>query len=115
MDPGIYKFIHYLGILFLLTGLGGLIFAAKDAIKLATISHGIGLLLILLGGFGMQAKMHLGFPSWFIVKLAIWLVLGASLVIAKRELLPPVATWLLVVALAGIAAWLGMTNSVIVR
>ena len=115
MDPAIYKLIHYLGIFFLLSGLGGLIFAEKDKIKLAGISHGIGLLLVLLGGFGMQAKMHIGFPSWFIVKIAIWLILGASLVIAKRQLLPPVATWLLVIALAGIAAWLGLTNSVILR
>ena len=63
MDPVIYKLIHYLGIFFLLSGLGGLIFAEREHLKLAVISHGIGLLLIVLGGFGMQAKMHLGFPS----------------------------------------------------
>jgi hypothetical protein len=115
MDPGIYKFIHYIGIFFLLSGVGGIIFAEKDKIKLPVISHGIGLLLILLGGFGMQAKMHIGFPAWFIAKLAIWLVLGAALVIAKRQLLPPVATWALVVILSSIAAWLGLTNSVVLR
>ncbi len=45
MDPGTYKSIHYIGIFFLLTGFGGLIFSEKEKIKLATISHGVGLLL----------------------------------------------------------------------
>ena len=115
MDPGIYKFIHYIGIFLLLSGIGGIIFAEKDKLKLPVISHGIGLLLILLGGFGMQARLKIGFPDWFIAKIAIWLVLGAALVIAKRRLLPPVATWLMVVILASIAAWLGLTNSVVLR
>ena len=115
MDPTIFKFVHYLGIFLLLVGLGGLIFAEKEKIKLATISHGIGLLLIFLGGFGMQGMTKIGFPVWFIVKVVIWLVLGATLVIAKRKLLPPAATWTLVVVLACIAAWLGLTNSLILR
>jgi hypothetical protein len=115
MDPDIYKFIHYVGIFFLLTGLGGLILAGKEKIKLATISHGIGLLLILLGGFGMQAKTHIGFPVWFIVKLVIWLALAGIVVATKRKLLPPVATWLIVIVLCGVAAWLGLQNSVILK
>ena len=111
MDPGIYKFIHYLGIFFLLTGLGGLIFSEKEKIKLATISHGIGLLLILLGGFGMQAKIEgMGFPAWFTVKLVIWLVLGGLVVAIKKKLMPPVAGWLFVVVLCAVAAWLGRAN-----
>lgn len=113
MDPGIYKFIHYIGIFFLLTGLGALIFSEKDKIKLATLSHGIGLLLILLGGFGMQAKTHIGFPVWFTVKLVIWLVLGGLVVAIKKKLMPPVAAWLLVIVLCGVAAWLGLANAVI--
>ena len=116
MDPGLYKFIHYLGIFFLLAGIGGLAFADKDKLKLPSISHGMGMFLILLGGFGMQAKLKIDlFSSWFVVKVVIWLALGATLVIAKRQLLPPVATWLLVIALSGVAAWLGLANSVILR
>lgn len=113
MDPGIYKYIHYLGIFFLLTGFGGLIFAEKEKLKLATISHGVGLLLILLGGFGMQARTHIGFPAWFTVKLVIWLVLGALVVAMKKQLMPPAASWLLVIVLSAVAAWLGLDNAVI--
>jgi hypothetical protein len=113
MDPGIYKLIHFVGIFFLLTGLGALIFSEKDKIKPATISHGVGLLLILLGGFGMQAKTHIGFPVWFTVKIAIWLVLGGMVVAIKKKLLPPVAAWMIVIVLCAVAAWLGQSNSVI--
>lgn len=115
MEPGLYKFIHYIGIILLLSGLGGYIFAAKEHLKLLAAAHGIGWFLILLGGFGMQAKTPIGFPSWFIVKIVIWLVIGAALIIAKRKVLPPAATWALVVVLACIAAWLGLTNSLILR
>ena len=115
MDPAILKFVHYVGIFFLLAGLGGLIFGSKDKIKLATMSHGIGLLLLLLGGFGMQGMLKMGFPVWLTVKVIIWLVLGGIIVAAKRELIPPVALWLGVVILCGVAAWLGMSNSVILK
>ena len=58
-----------------------------------SIGHGIGLLLILLGGFGMQAKMKdvyqavygSGFPTWLIIKIVIWLALGGGIVLAKTQ------------------------------
>ena len=115
MDPSIYKFIHYIGIFMVLTGLGGLLFAEDKAMKLAGISHGIGLLLVLLGGFGMAKHEAIGFSSWFIIKVVIWFALGAMLAVAKRKLMPPVAAWLLVIVLTGVAAWLGFANSVILR
>ncbi|NNM29713.1 MAG: hypothetical protein HKO57_09325 [Akkermansiaceae bacterium] len=115
MDPSIYKYIHYVGIFMILTGLGGLIFAETKAIKLAGMSHGIGLFLTLLGGMGMQKHEAIGFSSWFIIKLVIWLLLGALIVVAKRKLLPPVATWLTAIILVSVAAWLGFANSVILR
>jgi hypothetical protein len=33
--------------------------------------------LALVGGFGLQAKLNLGFPGWLIVKLVCWLGLSA--------------------------------------
>lgn len=115
MDPSLYKFIHYIGIFFLLSGLGGYLFSENGTNKLAGTSHGIGLLLILLGGFGMAKHEAIGFSSWFLVKVVIWLVLGAMIVVAKRKLMPPVAAWLFVVILMSIAAYLGFANSVILR
>ena len=39
---------------------------------------GILSLLMLVGGFGLLAKLHCGFPGWAIVKLAAWLVLSGA-------------------------------------
>ena len=115
MDPTIYKFIHFIGIFMILSGLGGLIFAEDKALKFAGMSHGIGLFLTLLGGMGMQKHDAIGFEPWFIAKLVLWLLLGALIVVAKRKLIPPVATWLVTMILVGAAAWLGFANSVILR
>lgn len=49
------------------------------------ILHGVGLLLLLVAGFGALAKLgYKGPPGWAIGKLAIWLLLGAAPVIFKK-------------------------------
>ena len=105
MDPLIYKLIHYVGIFTLMLSLGS-IFTKYN--KCAVIGHGVGLLLILLGGFGMQAKMSLGFPNWLIVKLVIWLIFGAAIVLAKRDILKGSTAWIVMIGLASVAAYLGL-------
>lgn len=105
MDPLTYKIVHYVGIFILMFALGSL-FTKYN--KGAVMGHGIGLFLILLGGFGMQAKMSLGFPNWLIVKIVIWFIFGAAIVLAKRGLLKGVAAWVVMVGLATVAAYLGL-------
>ena len=103
MDPTTYKIIHIAGLLGLFSALGGLI--AADVRKPATlrsyvIVHGISLLLLLVSGVGMQTKLGYSMGStWIIGKIAIWALLGASLVILKRRLIPVGAAWILVIAL----------------
>ena len=75
--------------------------------KGAAIGHGVGLLLILAAGFGLQAKMNLGFPTWLIVKMVIWVVFGACLVLAKRKVLKGAIAWIIVIALAVLAGYIG--------
>jgi hypothetical protein len=77
--------------------------------------HGIGLLLILVSGFGLQAKLKLGFPIWMISKLVILLALGGSIALIKRGALPPIVIYILVIFLGSIAAYLGFSNSMILR
>jgi hypothetical protein len=123
MDSGIYKLIHFIGIILLLLGLGGALNASREdgTRKLVAIFHGLGAFLVLLGGFGMQAKMkaiYLGaygstWPTWLIAKVALWFFLVAALVVLKRRLLPPAAAWLLIAILASAAAYLGLANSLI--
>lgn len=72
------------------------------------ILHGLGLLLILVSGFGLMAK--LGIPmtmGFFHVKLLLWLLLGASFALVRK---PRFSQPLLLALplLGGIAAYMGI-------
>ena len=78
-----YKLIHLLGVFLLLSGLGGgavLVMSSSanaGARKLCSMAHGIGLLLILVAGFGQLARLDLpGWPLWVWLKIGIWVALG---------------------------------------
>jgi hypothetical protein len=90
-----YKIIHFLGIFTLITAmavaaahmLGGGSKADNPHRKAIAIAHGLAVFLILLGGFGMLARlgiMHGGLPGWIYLKIGIWLVLAASIALVYR-------------------------------
>ena len=122
MDPTtaylLYKTIHVFGIVLTFLAFGALLLNAfggrgkegNPARKTTAITHGVGLFLILLGGFGMQAKtMGVGhWPAWLIVKLVIWVVLGGIIAVIYRK--PAAAKWLWYVLplLAAAAAYLAL-------
>ncbi len=115
MSAQTYNVLHVLGILFAFTALGGATLRAlagtgEDAPgrKLAIITHGVALLLILVSGFGMLAKLKLGFPLWVWAKLVIWLLIGASIALIRR--LPAHASlfWFALPVLGAIAAYLAI-------
>ncbi len=113
MDYTVYKLIHYVGIFMLMLSLGSL-FTKYN--KCAVIGHGISLLLILVAGFGMQARMKESyeanfdttFPIFMIVKLVLWLCFGGAVVLAKREVIKGSTAWLLCIGLGAVAAYLGI-------
>lgn len=89
-----YKLMHILGIILLFIGISGMLFAsactATPKIKirfLGLLTHGLGLLLILTGGFGMAARLGLtsGLPAWIYAKLAIWVFFGLAISLSKRK------------------------------
>jgi hypothetical protein len=110
-----YKVIHILGVLFVFASLGALMLASREGVergngrKLAGMTHGIALLLVLVAGFGTLARLGLGnpatWPLWVWIKLTIWLVLGGIIVLIRRA--PQLGTllWWLLPLLGGIAAW----------
>lgn len=102
-----YKLIHFAGIFTLFFAFGSL-FKGDKTTKGAVIGHGIGLLLILLGGFGMQAVYGYGFPAWLIIKIVIWLALGAGIVLAKRKIIKGLAAWIIIIALGMASAYLAL-------
>lgn len=82
----IYKVIHLFSMFLLFTILGGIALHALNGgtretnrgRKLVGALHGIALFLILLGGFGMLARLGIvqgGLPGWIYAKLAIWVAL----------------------------------------
>ncbi len=116
MNPEIYKLIHLVGIIVTFLGIGSLISAdAKKpaAMRAPAMIHGIGLLLLLVSGFGLQAKVHKVWPAWMVLKVVILLALGALIVLIKRKVLPPIAIYLIAIVLGGIAAYLGFSNGVV--
>jgi len=119
MSYELYKLIHFAGIFLTFLSLGGLTLRAMTggddsalARKVALASHGFGLLLVLFGGFGMLAKLGPdgGFGTWVWIKLTVWVVLGAAVVVPKR--LPKAAIWLwAAMPLLGlIAAWAALSR-----
>lgn len=114
MNYETYRLIHFIGIFILMFAFGSL-FTGEKSTKGAAIGHGIGLVLILLGGFGMQAKVKdvytavygTSFPTWMILKLVVWLLFGASMVLAKRRVVKGATAWILIIALAVASAWMG--------
>ena len=105
-DPFLLKTLHLVAVFALFTSLGA-IFLGGSGKKGASMLHGISLLLIIAIGFAMLKKPPMG-QYWWMVKLAMWLFLGAAPVLAKRKVLPSTLLLLLCLAAAGLAAWLGL-------
>ena len=120
----LYKVVHILGIALVVTALGAMALHALNgglrrdnrARALVGAMHGVGLLLVLVGGFGMLARLgfrHGGmFPGWLLVKLAVWVLLGAAVALPYRR--PTLARPMLLVVplLAALAAYMAVYKPV---
>ncbi|MFM2161722.1 MAG: hypothetical protein RLZZ383_1234 [Pseudomonadota bacterium] len=112
-----YKILHLTG-LFLafasLAGLLGVAIAGGDAARVRRplgAMHGIGLLLAFVAGFGMHAKLKIeGMPTWFLAKIALWLVVGALILIPRRKQEFAWPAWLALPAVGAIGAWLAIAK-----
>ncbi len=119
MSYQFYQFIHILGAFVLVLGYGSLLARAvlapenKSFRVWGSIISGIGLLVILVAGFGMQAKLGIGWPLWLNIKIVIWLLLGAVLSLINKKGEWNKALWLAVIVLAGLSAWLGVFGKTI--
>lgn len=109
MDPDIYKVIHLAGVIILFGALGAGVYTSSNKNnKLAGILHGISLVLILVSGFGLLARIWGNqFTWWIILKLVIWLALGGSYALAKKRLLPENTAFAIILGLGVLAAILG--------
>ncbi|WP_193211407.1 hypothetical protein [Luteolibacter marinus] len=102
------KTLHLAGALGVFTAMGAVVSGATGK-KCYSILHGVSLLLLLLMGFAMLKKPPMD-HYWWMVKVVIWLFLGAAPALAKRKALPSSA--LLALCLIGgvAAAYLGLSK-----
>lgn len=106
MSPQIYHIIHLLGLIGVFIGFGALLSGnSKAAMKW----HGTGLLISLVSGFGMVAKLHIPIMSspWLLTKIGLWLVLGFLPVLAKRRVLSASAVVSIAAVIGAALAYLG--------
>ena len=88
LSHSVYNVLHVVGIILIMSSLGGVALhamnggtrEANSARRLMVGVHGAGAFLVLLGGFGMLARIGFKhgepFPGWLLVKITIWLLLA---------------------------------------
>ena len=116
MSLAFYKVLHLFGFGLLFAGIGGLCalsIAGADspkARKLASILHGASLVIVLIAGFGLLAKLGIGaaIPLWIWLKILIWLALGAAIVVLKRAPQYAAALFIALPILGAIAGYLAI-------
>ena len=117
----IYKIIHVVGVLFLFLSVGAVVIhsigggekSAIPARKLVAASHGIGLLLLLVSGFGLLARLQIPwpFPNWIWAKVIIWLLFAfVNYLVFVAYSGRAIKLWFLYLILGSIAAFLGIVK-----
>lgn len=131
MSHAFYNILHVLGLILIIQSVAAAVYfrmygagsaagsaantvtsaaVQNPARKMLSIMHGVGMLFILVSGFGMLARLGMtaGLPNWIYGKLVIWLVFGASIALVNRGKGSPMLWWILIVVLGGAAAWMGI-------
>ena len=115
LSYSVYKLVHLLGILILVGGLGSLWALAsgvsaegrRTARRWVLVTHGTAMFLILLGGFGMLARLGItgSWPLWIWIKISVWVLLGVLPVVLRRPEKPRVVLFFVIPLLGILAAW----------
>lgn len=111
----VYKVIHMIGVFMVFLSLGGLmVFSAVSTAKkhpwrkMSAMTHGIGMLFLLVGGFGVLARLGMhSLPTWVVIKLLIWVLFGAVMMLIRKKPEFNKVLWFALIALGAVAAYLG--------
>lgn len=113
-----YNVVHIVGLVFLMAALGGIASLAgsdrpSDSIRRAARGfHLLGIFLILLGGFGMLARLGIirgtSWPLWVWVKVAIWAALSGAGFLPLRYPRTALPLLVLLPLLGGLAAYMAI-------
>ena len=118
MSYEFYKLLHLTGIVLLFSGLISMLTLKIAGVplegrnkKFSFMAHGLGLLLIIISGFGLLARLGLiqEIPRWVYIKLLIWLYFGGIVALIKRK-----ATgwnfYVILICVFMLAAYVGITK-----
>lgn len=117
MPYTLYKLIHLLGIFCVIAGTVGIAYHAYlggkksdgAAAKIGTMLHGIGLFVVLLGGFGMLARLGVSVMSgWVIAKLVIWILIGGLVAFPYKKPEESIKAVFAIILLATLAGYLAL-------
>ena len=115
MSYTFYKILHLLGVFMVFSGLGGQCLHALNGgakihkgRKWLGIMHGVGLLITLVAGFGLVARIGSGIQGWVMVKIAIWVLLGGVGAIASRKQNLAGMMWIFILLLGWSAAFMAV-------
>lgn len=113
-----YNVVHIVGLVFLMAALGGIAVLASSgqrsvwARRATTAFHVAGIFLILLGGFGMLARLGIvrgtSWPAWVWVKVVIWGILGIAAFVPFRFPRMSIPLLFLLPVLGGLAAYMAI-------
>ncbi|HSR69312.1 MAG TPA: hypothetical protein VLU25_15350 [Acidobacteriota bacterium] len=112
-----YKFLHLIGIVMIMVSMGGLVVVhalggqkAPAYRRLALITNGIGLLIALVAGFGLIAKLGypMPWPGWVFAKIVIWIGFALLTVWARRSPDSGNLIWWTSVIVGALAAYLAI-------
>ncbi len=120
MPYAFYKIIHLVGIFMIMISLGGVTaYAINGGDKASNtfrkglgVTHGIGLVLVLVAGFGLLARIGVSWPwpGWVYVKVIIWLIFGVFTAVAYRMGSKGTSLWYVMIVLGGLAAYLAVVK-----
>ena len=118
----LYEIVHLIGIALTMAALGATALHALEggtrrgprARRALVALYGGGLFLVLLGGFGMLARLGIAragiaaFPGWLWAKLAVWATLGAVMLLPYRRPTWGMPMLLLAPLLIGLATYFAL-------
>ena len=112
------KVLHLVAVALTFMGLAGAL--ASHAVspgpsitrRIFAISHGLGLLLLLITGFPLLIQLGIGknLPGWVWGKVIIWLLAGISATLVRRFARFQVPLLVYLAALVGLGAWLALSK-----
>lgn len=111
-----YKVLHLIGVFMVMISLGGLVLVhalggerASSWRRIGLMTNGMGLLLALVAGFGLIAKLGyaLPWPGWVFAKVVIWILFALLAVMARRTAGSALVWWLSILA-GALAAYLAI-------